>query len=200
MLSWDLSRFDAAALAESWRAARPFPHVVLDQLVDEPSLAQLCQAISAEPHWPNRGELFDMMASSEPVQNGVLREFHQCLGSPAVLSAVSAISGKTVAGADLRSYVYLRGNYLLPHSDCQTHLGRVLAYAYYVWTQGCQGGELELFDVTMEERRAVKTTSAALIEARPNRLVLFDVSLSSLHQVREVLAGARLSLSGWFHA
>ncbi len=32
-----------------------------------------------------------------------------------------------------------------------------------------------------------------------NRLVVFDVSDVSLHQVREVLAGLRISLAGWFY-
>jgi len=31
-------------------------------------------------------------------------------------------------------------------------------------------------------------------------MVLFDVSNASLHQVREVLAGTRVSLTGWFLA
>jgi hypothetical protein len=196
----DLSRFDVAALAASWRAARPFGHVVLDQLVDEPTLAQLCQALAAEPHWPNRGEIFDMMGSGEPVQQPLLRRFQEALGSPATLELVRAVSGKPVQSADMRSYVYLKGSYLLPHSDCQEKLGRLVAYAYYVWTEGCRGGELELFDVTLEDRLVVKTTPVTVVEPRANRLVLFEVSPSTLHQVREVLAGARLSLAGWFRA
>jgi hypothetical protein len=196
----DLSRFDVAALAGSWRAARPFGHVILDQLVDEPTLAQLCQAIAAEPHWPNRGEIFDMMGSGEPVQQSLLRQFQEGMGSPPMLELVRAVSGKPVQSIDLRSYVYMKGSYLLPHSDCQKQLGRLVAYAYYVWTEGCRGGELELFDVTLENGLVVKTTPATIIEPRANRLVMFDVSPSTLHQVREVLDGARLSLSGWFHA
>jgi hypothetical protein len=196
----DVSHWNLAALAESWRAARPFSHVIVDGLVSEPALAELCQGISAEPHWPNRGEIYDMMASADEVQHPVLRGFHESLRSPEALAAVRAISGKEVRGADLRSYVYLQGSYLLPHSDCQTRLGRLVAYTYYVWTQGCRGGELELFDVTMKDGRAVETRAALQIEPRPNRLVLFEVTPASLHQVREVLGGARLSLAGWFVA
>jgi hypothetical protein len=196
--SIDSARWDLPALAASWRAARPFPHVVIDGLVGEAGIVELCQAIAAEPHWPNRGEIFDMMGSAEEPQHPVLRSFHQSL--EACGPAIQAITGKPVRSADMRSYVYLAGSYLLPHSDCQKQLGRLVAYAYYVWTQGCRGGELELFDVTLENGRAVSTRPAGLIEARADRLVLFEVNPATLHQVREVEAGARLSLSGWFHA
>jgi len=49
-------------------------------------------------------------------------------------------------------------------------------------------------------RRAHRDESARLIEPRPNRLVVFDVSDVSLHQVREVVGGLRISLAGWFYA
>jgi Rps23 Pro-64 3,4-dihydroxylase Tpa1-like proline 4-hydroxylase len=68
----------------------------------------------------------------------------------------------------------------------------LLAFAYYLPTPAPpEGGELELF-------RGFE--SARVIEPRPNRLVVFDVGDGTLHQVREVLAGLRLSLAGWFYA
>ena len=63
-----------------------------------------------------------------------------------------------------------------------------------------QGGELELFRCEVDDAgEIVATAPAARIAHRPNRLVLFDVSATSLHQIREVTSGARLSLAGWFH-
>jgi len=196
--SIDSARWDLEALGESWRAARPFAHVVIDDLVAEERLAELCQAIAAEPHWPNRGEIFDMMGSGEPLVHPTLRAFHESMSACAPM--VAAISGKPVRRADMRSYVYLAGSYLLPHTDWQEPLGRLVAYAYYVWTEGCRGGELELFDMQLENGRATATQPAKIIEPRQNRLVLFDVNPVTLHQVREIEAGARLSLAGWFHA
>jgi Rps23 Pro-64 3,4-dihydroxylase Tpa1-like proline 4-hydroxylase len=70
----------------------------------------------------------------------------------------------------------------------------------YVWLDECVGGELELFACEMNGDDVVHARSAQLIEPRANRLVLFDVSTASLHQVREVLAGTRVSLTGWFLA
>jgi Rps23 Pro-64 3,4-dihydroxylase Tpa1-like proline 4-hydroxylase len=45
----------------------------------------------------------------------------------------------------------------------------------------------------------VRTESARLVEPHGNRLVVFDVSDASLHQVREVTGGLRISLAGWFY-
>ena len=47
------------------------------------------------------------------------------------LTAVRAITQQPVGSVELRSYVYMPGSYLLPHSDCQKQLGRLVAFAYY---------------------------------------------------------------------
>jgi len=193
-----LSRWDLPSLRASFEGARPFPHVVLDALISDEALGQLAQAVAAEPHWPNRGELFEMMASAESVQHPTLRAFEASLGEN--LGAIEAITGRKVGRVDLRSYVYLPGSYLLPHSDCQEREGRLVAWSFYLRTRGVVGGELELFEAEMEGQYPRSTRPAGRIEPRENRLVLFAVSPASLHQVREVLSGARISLSGWFRA
>jgi Rps23 Pro-64 3,4-dihydroxylase Tpa1-like proline 4-hydroxylase len=45
----------------------------------------------------------------------------------------------------------------------------------------------------------VATESAVVIAPKADRLVVFDVGDLSLHQVREVMSGLRVSLSGWFY-
>jgi hypothetical protein len=195
----DVGRWNVRELADVWRAARPFPHVVIDDLVAAADLTTLSQAIAAEPHWPNRGEIYDMMASGESVQHPTLAAFHGELGAAGAIAVVAAITGRPVARVDMRSYVYMPGHYLLPHTDWQRAIGRLVAYAYYVWTQDCAGGELELFDVTTSDGVITETRPAGTIEPRANRIVLFDVTPASLHQVREVLGGARVSLAGWFY-
>jgi Rps23 Pro-64 3,4-dihydroxylase Tpa1-like proline 4-hydroxylase len=193
-----VARWDLAALAARWRDARPFPHLVLDDLVAPETLGALQQAVAQEPHWPNRGEIYDFMGSAESVGHPTLRALAADLGGPAMLAALHAITGRTVERVELRSYVYLAGSYLLPHTDSRATAGRRIAYAYYVWTGGCEGGELELFDATMAGDELVSARPAVRITPRDNRIVLFDVTNASLHQVCEVLAGARVSLTGWF--
>jgi hypothetical protein len=198
--SLNVARWDLPRLTAEWRAARPFAHVVVDELLPAPSLQTLCQALAAEPHWPNRGEIYDMMGSGDELGHPTLRAFHQSFAAPDALAAVAAVSGKAPARVEMRSYAYLPGHYLLPHTDCRTGMGRLVAYAYYAWVSGVDGGELELFDCALDGTAVVSARPSLRIEPRTNRLVLFDVTPASLHQVREVLSGARLSLSGWFYA
>lgn len=188
------------ALEASYRAAKPFPHLVIDDLVAPDTLRSLCQAVAQEPHWPNRGEIYDFMGSAETVSHPMLREFHATLGAPAMLQAVRTITGRPTTRCELRSYVYLPGSYLLPHADSRASFDRLVAYAYYIHTGGCEGGELELFDCTMQGDELVSAKPAIRIKPEDNRLVMFDVTNASLHQVCEVLAGARVSLTGWFLA
>lgn len=193
-----VARWNVDELARTWATARPFPYVVLDDVVETDTLATLLQAVTQEPHWPNRGEIYDFMASGETVAHPTLRALETELGSAPMLDAIRAISGRPVTRADLRSYVYVPGSYLLPHADSRASIGRLVAYAYYLHTEGCEGGELELFTCTMEGDELVHATPAEVVVPRANRMVLFDVTNASLHRVREVLAGNRVSLTGWF--
>lgn len=193
-----LARWKLDELARAWSAATPFPHVVIDELVDPETLQALLVGVSQEPHYPNRGEIYDFMASAPEVAHPTLRAFQSALGSPETLAAVRAISGREVRSVDLRSYVYLPGSYLLPHADSRASLGRLVAFAFYLYTKDCAGGELELYTCEMAGDDVVHATPAQRIEPRDNRVVLFDVTAASLHQVREVLAGHRISLTGWY--
>lgn len=190
---------DETAAAASWRAAQPFPHLVVDDVLSDTALSELFAALDEEAVERYEGELFRFEASSpEPATP----EFHDVRAAfaHALAPVLSRITGKTVSRVDMRAYAYRSGHYLLPHSDHQDGLARALAYAYYLPSpEPPHGGELELFACRMADGEIVATETAKLIEARANRLVVFDVSDVSLHQVREVLAGLRISLAGWFY-
>ncbi|CAN5614210.1 hypothetical protein BH11MYX1_BH11MYX1_56700 [soil metagenome] len=191
---------DERLLAASWRDATPFPHLVFDNFVPADRLDTLMIALEEEHVARYEGDLFGFEASApEPASQGLeeLRaEFARVLCPP-----LSRITNKPVTRVDMRAYAYRAGDYLLPHSDHQDGLARVLAYAYYLPSpEPPVGGELELFRVELAQGEAMVTESASMIEARANRLAVFEVSDVSLHQVREVLGGLRISLAGWFYA
>jgi Rps23 Pro-64 3,4-dihydroxylase Tpa1-like proline 4-hydroxylase len=207
---------DEAALARAWREAAPFPHVVVDDFaIDAGALLEILEEEAVERY---EGEiaLFDASAV-EPATADFARLRDSFAASLAPV--LSQITGKQVARVDMRAYAYRPGNYLLPHTDHQEGLERLLAYAYYLPTpEPPSGGELELFRCTLVDlppqrirvaahpgeagacRAITHVESARVIEPRANRLVVFDVGDNSLHQVREVLGGLRLSLAGWFYA
>ncbi len=197
---WQLGpAWDDDALATCWRIAEPFPYLVFDDLVGADRLPALFEILEEEPVDRYEGDLFVFEASApEPVtvELRALRESFAATFAP----ALSHITGKALRRADMRSYAYRAGHYLLPHSDHQDGLSRALAYAYYLPSpEPPQGGELELYRCEAERGALISTESARLIEPRGDRLVVFDVSDVSLHQVREVLAGLRISLAGWFY-
>jgi hypothetical protein len=188
-----------AALARTWRAADPFPHLVFDGFVADAGLPALTAILAEEPIDRYDGDIFAFEASSPEPQTDGLRELRESFGA-ALAPALSRIVEKSLRRADMRAYAYRAGHYLLPHSDHQQGVGRALAYAYYLPSpEPPLGGELELFRCGMDGSEIISTDSARLIEPRGNRLVVFDVSDVSLHQVREVLGGLRISLAGWFY-
>lgn len=185
-MAWRLG--DEGAIAREWQQARPFPHIVVDDAVA--NLAPIFAALDEEPAAPYEADLFVFEATAPEPATAELRAVRDGFAS-ALAPVLSRVTGRAVSRADMRGYAYRAGHYLLPHSDHREGLARSLAYAYYVPSpEPPAGGELELFD---------GFTSATLIEPRGNRLVVFEVSDRSLHQVREVLAGVRLSLAGWFY-
>jgi len=187
------------ALAASWRAARPFPYLVIDDFVPAESLVELLAIVDEEPVQRYESDLFAFDATApEPttLELRMLRDQFAATLAP----ALTRITAKPVTRVDMRAYAYRPGHQLLPHSDHQVGLSRVLAYAYYLPSpEPPVGGELELFRCSLDDAAIVATNSETLIEPRANRLVVFEVSDLSLHQVREVLGGLRISLAGWFH-
>jgi hypothetical protein len=196
----DPARWDLPSLAAAWRTAEPFAHVAVDDVVGDAALAELRAAVAREPHWPNRGEIFEMMASAAPTAPA-LRAFVDALGGAAVRAAVGAISGRTIARADGSSYVYLAGSYLLPHTDHRAGIDRQVAYVYYLSDDDAfSGGELDLYRSDVDGAgEIVATEIARTLAPRRDRLLIFDVGPTTLHRVREVRSGARVSLAGWFY-
>lgn len=195
--AWD----DAAerTLAETWRTASPFPHIVIDDASDDlPALFEILDEESVDPY---EGDILSFEATAPEPRTAELRELRNSFAS-AFAPHLSRITGKTVTRVDMRAYAYRAGHFLLPHSDHQQGLARVLAYAFYLPSpEPPVGGELELYACDLAaDGTLARTTSAKLISPAANRLVVFDVSDVSLHQVREVLGGMRLSLAGWFYA
>lgn len=194
--AWD----EVGRLAETWRNASPFPHVIIDDFVPEEDLPALLAVLEEEPIEHYEGDIYAFDASAPEPATEALRELRDSFGR-ALAPVLSRITGKALGRADMRAYAYREGHFLLPHTDHQHGVGRLLAYAYYVPSpEPPVDGALELFRCVLDGADVVATESALVIEPRANRIVVFDVGDVSLHQVREVLAGLRVSLAGWFYA
>jgi prolyl 3-hydroxylase /prolyl 3,4-dihydroxylase len=190
---------DEAALAARWRAATPFPHLIFDDFVPAEELDGLLERLEDEPVAPYEADLFVFEASAPEPESATLRGLRDGVGA-LLAPPLARITGKHVVRSDMRAFAYRPGHYLLPHTDHRDGLARALAFAYYLPSpEPPDGGELELYRCRAAGGELVATEPACVIEPRANRLVVFDVSDVSLHQVREVLAGLRISLAGWFY-
>jgi Rps23 Pro-64 3,4-dihydroxylase Tpa1-like proline 4-hydroxylase len=199
MAVWSLPDWDEAELARRWRSATPFPHIVIDDFVSQNGLGELLAIVEDEAIERYEADIYVFEATPPTPKTEALKLLRDAFAT-ALAGPLSRITSRHVTRADLRAYAYREGHFLLPHSDHQLGVGRALAYAYYLPTaEPIVGGELELFRVEMAGGEITRTESACLIEPRANRLVVFDVSDVSLHQVREVTGGLRASLSGWFY-
>jgi Rps23 Pro-64 3,4-dihydroxylase Tpa1-like proline 4-hydroxylase len=184
-------------LARTWASATPFPHIVIDDAVADPDALLAILEEEAVERYEGEIALFDASAPepATPEFRAVRDAFADALAAP-----LSRITGKPVRTVDMRAYAYRPGHYLLPHTDHQDGLARVLAYAYYLPSpEPPVGGELELFACALDGGEITRVDAGRVIEPHANRLVVFDVSDASLHQVREVMSGLRLSLAGWFY-
>ena len=191
---------DEARLAEEWRSARPFPHLVFDDVVGEEAMPELLAILDEEPVETFASEVYLFDASTPEPRTAGLRRLRETF-CETFAPALARITGKTLRRIDMRAYAYRAGHHLLPHSDHQSGVGRALAFAYYAPSpEPPSGGELELFHCeTNAQGEIVSTASAVVIEPKADRLVVFEVGDLSLHQVREVMSGLRVSLSGWFY-
>lgn len=179
--------------------AEPFPHIVIDDFLAPECLDGIMEILDEEGVERYEADLYAFEATAPEPRTGEMRAL-RAEWSATLAPALSRITGVHVTRADLRAYAYRVGHYLLPHADHQEGLERKLAFAYYLPSpEPIVGGELELYACRAEGGELADIASARLIEPRGNRISIFDVSDVSLHQVREVLGGVRLSLSGWFY-
>ena len=199
---WRLDEYwnDEAALAEQWRTADPFPHLVFDDVLAPEALAELMAILEEEAIEHYENDIYSFDASSPTAISDPLGRVRDAFGAT-FAPVLTRVTGKTVSRADMRAYAYRAGHFLLPHSDHQMGVGRQLAYAYYAPSpEPPQDGALELYRCDLEGGEILRAESARIIEPRANRMAIFDVSDVSLHRVREVLGGLRVSLAGWFYA
>ncbi len=167
----------------------PFRHVIIDAACARPE--ELLAVGDEEGVAAYESDIFKFEATAPEPRSPEFRALRDAFAAE-LAPALSRLTGRHVTRCDMRAYAYRAGHYLLPHTDHQDGLLRQLAYAYYLPSpEPPTGGELELF---------TGMQSAKLIEPRDNRLVIFEVGDHSLHQVREVLSGLRISLAGWFYA
>lgn len=168
-------------------------HLIVDGFLTPEALQSLKEAFLQEPRVRLESELYSHERGTSPPAHPVLRAFCTKVFDERKRFDESYGALTRIDGA---ACLYKMSDYLLPHSDKGD--SRALAYVFYLWPCG-RGGELEFFDCTARGAEIVRTRPAERIEPKANRLVLFAVGETALHQVREITEGTRASIAGWLY-
>ncbi len=194
-----------ASLQAYWLQSGPVRHFYLADLLPE-EVAQKIYASLPDPATlmlrdtvKERKRVGIKLENYAPEMADILFAFHD----DAVVKIVGEITGMDDLHADASLYgsgisQMMEGDFLLPHLD-NSHDGdgklyRVLNALYYItpaWPENV-GGNLELWDKSMKERKE--------IHAKFNRLIMMETHTESVHSVGKVIQpnGVRACISNYY--
>lgn len=182
----------AEKLNGSFKRAKPFPHIVLDDFFSS-KINRVASALLKEKFYEKNCDLFQFQQSDDckNAEQSEVKDFYKFFSSKEFISFISKVTGKNLKSIDMSCFIYDDADYLLPHDDRLS--GRIIAYVVQLGDDFAveDGGALQLF----KDKKIVKS-----IVPKFNTLTLFEVSSRSLHQVQEVFCNKkRISFAGWFH-
>lgn len=179
--------------------ARPFPHVIVRNFLDSPTLDLAIDALAGLEYDFKESDLFSYWASIEltDINHPAINILRDDLGDEIWRKKVAeSFRVKQLSSIDMSAYVYGLGDFLLPHDD-QVE-GRIIAYSLHLTPEITEemGGALNIFKADKEG----KSKLADSIIPEYNSLIMFEVSDRSWHQVSEIVADIqRLTVTGWYH-
>lgn len=176
------------ALASDYQGAAPFPHIVIEDLLDQELLREVAQtypSTEGKTYFDRQQERFKYQFRPDEVPGGLTRNLLAELNSSAFLAFLEEMTGikglipdPYFSGGGL--HLTKAGGHLSIHADFNIHgemkLERRLNLLVYLnddWLPE-YGGELELWDKKM--RGCAKSIAPLL-----GRAVVFNTSLDSFH-------------------
>ena len=127
---------------------RPFPHVVVKNFLDPPTLDLAIDALAGLEYDFKESDLFSYWASIEltDVNHPAINILRDDLGDQTWRKKVAeSFKIKKLSSIDMAAYVYGLGDFLLPHDD-QVE-GRIIAYSLHLTPEITDetGGALNIF-------------------------------------------------------
>ena len=179
--------------------SKPFPHVVVRDFLDTPTLDLVIDALAGLEYDFKESDLFSYWASVEltDINHPAINILRDDLGDKPWCEKVSkSFNVKELSNIDMAAYVYGLGDFLLPHDD-QVE-GRIIAYSLHLTPEITEemGGALNVFEA--DDKGKSKLVDSIIPEY--NSLIMFEVSDHSWHEVSEILMDIqRLTVTGWYH-
>lgn len=191
---------DVGRIFGDFSAAKPFPHVVINNFLKEARAEELLNALRKEKFEHKESDLFSLNQTADfsGVRTGILKEFYSFASSSEFADFMHELTGlKVRQGAlDLAGSLYKSGDYLLCHDDQVED--RNIAYILYLskYFKEPDGGRFVLFDsIRGKPGREVKKYVPEW-----NSMIIFEVSKVSFHAVEENMSDKnRYAIGGWLH-
>lgn len=161
----------------------PYFHCVIDNFLDDKRHCEMDEVFNSLVFHEKHTDLFHFYQSDELNANPNLTFFLKELKRQALSLDIQSIESFNVFAS-----FYQKGNYLLCHDDVIED--RRFAFSYYL--ADFETGELAMFNdnATMEVKR---------LSVKRNRLVIFEVSDISFHEVMYCKDDGRKAFTGWLN-
>ncbi|KAI5181038.1 prolyl 3-hydroxylase /prolyl 3,4-dihydroxylase [Nematocida sp. AWRm80] len=200
------------------QSTTPFYHRIIDDFLPESLFTAVEHAYIKTPVYEKYTDLYHFYQSNELKDNPMYQKFKSYVRN--ALDTDIAYNKKTVSGESINLFAscYMEGDFLLPHDDCLDN--RLFAFSFYLNTPGetiiqeienisdnmplntdalesntdgskdkCPGGRLIIYDNNGID-------PVKYIEPKRNRIVIFEVSPLSYHEVEKTNA-TRMAITGW---
>lgn len=206
----DQCRAAGASLHAGYGRAEPFPHVVIDELIDADKLRALLPGfpdVTGRRFFDRDQERFKYQIGPEEIEHAGLRGLLAELNRPAFLAFLEALTGieGLVADPDYLGgglHETRAGGHLSIHADFNLHEGlrlerrlNLLLYLNDDW-QEAWGGHLELWDREMK-------ACTVRVAPRLGTAVIFNTDADSFHGHPDPLAcppdRARRSIAAYYY-
>ncbi len=181
---------------KEFESSLPFKHIVIDNFLDTEFAVKLISELKKQKFDFKETDLFAFYQTKDlfKTSNPVIKEFIQVLSNE-LRESISNMTNKKINKIDVFGSIYKDTNYLICHDDMLEN--RAFAYILYLNDYSQEdGGRLRLYHCENNKPLVI----AKEIMPKFNKLVVFEVSSKSFHDVSEVLTkNNRYTITGWYH-
>jgi len=176
---------------------KPFAHLSIKNFLKKEKAIELLKKLQQEKFYLKDSDLFTFLQTNDIISTEVkvLKEFRDFFNSEKFINYIFRLTGVVISNdkLDMFASLYQDTHYLLPHDDQLD--SRKIAYVLFLSNQQSSGA-LALYD--SKEGTPQKVVKEIFPEF--NKLILFEVSDKSFHEIKEVIGNTqRIAITGWFH-